>query len=192
MTGRQLLERASKPVDRFKIYQQIHGGGQPLPVGLDQPVDFTTPGVERFKTLPVDSTDGLADPKREFQLPEEDVQFLNGLGLRWEAIKDGDAKWIIVYGFGLPTGYNVASADVAVRIAPDYPTAQLDMAYFAPALARKDGRGINNLSSLKIAGHDFQQWSRHRTGPSAWRPGEDDLEAHFLYIQDFLQRELAR
>lgn len=192
MTGRQLLELAGKAVDRFKIYQQIHGGGQPQPIGLDQTVDFTTPGVERFKTLPIDSTDGLADPKRDFQLPEGDVGFLESLGLRWDAVKDGDAKWVIVYGFGLPAGYNVALTDLAVRIAPDYPTAQLDMAYFAPALARADGRGINGLSPLNIAGRGFQQWSRHRTGTSAWRAGVDDLESHFLYIQDFLQRELLR
>lgn len=192
MTGRQLLELAGKSVDRYKIYQQISGGGQPQPIGLNQTVDFTAPGIERFKTLPIDSTDGLVDPKRDFQLSEGDAEFLENLRLRWEAVKDGDAKWVIVSAFGLPAGFNVAKVDLAVRIAPDYPTAQLDMAYFAPALARADGRSINGLSMTSIAGLPFQQWSRHRTGTSAWRAGVDDLESHFLYIQDFLQRELLR
>ncbi len=89
-------------------------------------------------------------------------------------------------------GYNVAEADLAVRIEPDYPTAQLDMANFAPALTRADGRGINNLSGATIDGRAFQQWSRHRTAGSLWRPGEDDLESHLLYIQSFLLRELGR
>ena len=76
------------PVERFKLFQQMHGGGQPQRIELDQSVDFTTPGIERFKTLPVDSTDGLAKPRRDFRLPESDEAFLDSLGLRWEAVID--------------------------------------------------------------------------------------------------------
>ena len=192
MKGREILELVKKTPDRFKLYQQVRGGGQPHPIGPDDVVDFTTPGVERFKTLPVDSTDGLAEPRRQFRLAESDEAFLDGLGLRWEALLYGGAKWIVVYGYGLPVGYNVAKADLAVRIEPDFPTAQLDMAYFAPSLSRIDGKGINNLSPAQVDDRPFQQWSRHRTAGSIWRPGEDDLESHFLFIQSFLQRELGR
>jgi hypothetical protein len=192
ITGKELLELAGKAIDRFKVYQQLRGGGQPQPIALDEKVDLTTPGIEKFKTLPVDSTDGLAEPRRQFRLPEADEQFLDSLGLRWEAIIDGAAKWIVVYDYQLPEGYNVPAVDLAVRISPDYPTAQLDMAYFAPALSRKDGRAIGAVSGCSIAERAFQQWSRHRTASSAWRAGEDDLQSHFLYIRSFLQRELAR
>lgn len=58
MTGRQLLELAGKiPAERHKIYQMFHGGER-KPLGLDQKADFTTPGVERFETIPLDQTEG--------------------------------------------------------------------------------------------------------------------------------------
>src|SRR6185369_5192117 len=104
ITGKELLELASKPVNRFKVYQQIRGGGQPQPIALDLKVDLTTPGIEKFKTLPIDSTDGLAEPRRQFRLPEADEAFLDGLGLRWEAIVEAGAKWVIIYGYTIPAG----------------------------------------------------------------------------------------
>lgn len=58
MTGRQLLILAGKtPPEKYSISQKLHGG-QVKPVGLDEPVDFTQPGVERFMTLPLDQTEG--------------------------------------------------------------------------------------------------------------------------------------
>jgi hypothetical protein len=58
MTGRQLLELAGKtPAERFMVSQKIKGG-QVKPIGLDEPADFTTPGVERFMTMAKDQTEG--------------------------------------------------------------------------------------------------------------------------------------
>jgi len=58
MTGRQLLELAGKtPVEQFRIYQKLHSG-QSLVIDYAQMADFTTPGVERFMTLPLDQTEG--------------------------------------------------------------------------------------------------------------------------------------
>jgi hypothetical protein len=58
MTGRQLLALAGKtPPDRYQIMQKFLGGKVER-VGLNQEVDFTTPGVERFVTLPLDQTEG--------------------------------------------------------------------------------------------------------------------------------------
>ncbi|MBI5912416.1 MAG: hypothetical protein HY848_21000 [Betaproteobacteria bacterium] len=170
----------------------MHGGGQPQRIELDQSVDFTTPGIERFKTLPVDSTDGLAKPRRDFRLPESDEVFLESLGLRWEAVIDEGVKWVIVYGYPLPQGYNVSTVDLALRIAPDYPTAQIDMASFCPALVRADGKGINGLSGHVLDVRNFQQWSRHRTAQNPWRPGEDDLQSHVLLVEHWLHHELTR
>jgi hypothetical protein len=56
-TGKELLELAGKtPVERYKIFQVIHG--KKVRVGLDEKVDLTTPGVEKFVTLPLDQTEG--------------------------------------------------------------------------------------------------------------------------------------
>jgi hypothetical protein len=39
------------------ISQKLRGG-QTKRIDLDERVDFTTPGVERFMTLPLDQTEG--------------------------------------------------------------------------------------------------------------------------------------
>jgi len=58
MTGRQLLELAGKhPSEQYAIFQRIKGG-QTIKIELDQTVDFRTPGIERFMTLPLDQTEG--------------------------------------------------------------------------------------------------------------------------------------
>lgn len=58
MSGRQILELAGKqPPERFRLDQKLHGG-QTKKVELDEVVDFTTPGIERFMTLPLDQTEG--------------------------------------------------------------------------------------------------------------------------------------
>lgn len=58
MTGRELLNLAGKtPATNYMISQKLRGG-QAKRIGLDEKVDFTTPGVERFMTLPLDQTEG--------------------------------------------------------------------------------------------------------------------------------------
>lgn len=58
MTGRQLLKLAGKtPPEQYAIFQRIKGG-QTQKIELDQMVDFRTPGLERFMTLPLDQTEG--------------------------------------------------------------------------------------------------------------------------------------
>lgn len=58
MTGRELLLLVGKtPPDQFMISQKFCHG-QAEKIGLDEVADFTTPGVERFMTLPLDQTDG--------------------------------------------------------------------------------------------------------------------------------------
>ena len=76
---------------------------------------------------------------------------------------------------------------------PGYPTSPLDMAYFFPALARTDGRAIPNADAIQhIDGKPWQRWSRHRIGATAWVPGVDNLERHFLFVQQWLSRETER
>ena len=57
LTGRQLLEKAGKSPNDYKIFLRLPGQ-QPKLIGLDEEVDLTTPGVERFVTLPLDQTEG--------------------------------------------------------------------------------------------------------------------------------------
>lgn len=57
LTGTALLALVNKTPDKFKLIQRLHGG-QTKPVGPNESVDFTEPGVERFMTLPLDQTEG--------------------------------------------------------------------------------------------------------------------------------------
>jgi hypothetical protein len=58
ITGRGILELAGKvPPERFTLRQKLRGG-QLRKVELDDPVDLREPGVECFKTLPRDQTEG--------------------------------------------------------------------------------------------------------------------------------------
>lgn len=52
MTGAELLELASKtPAENYILTQKLRGGVIKT-IGLTDVVDFTTPGIERFNTLP--------------------------------------------------------------------------------------------------------------------------------------------
>lgn len=191
MKGREILALVGKTPEKFILRQRINGGVQP--VAPDETVSFLEPGVERFMTIPNEVTEGEGpQPRRQFALLKGDAAFLDGLGLRWEAVVEGGVQVVIIFGWPLPAGYNVASADVHVRFNSGYPDTQLDMAYFAPALARANGRGINNLSMTPFDGRNWQQWSRHRTPSSGWRPGIDDLSTHMALVEDWLAAELRK
>lgn len=58
MLGRQLLELAGKCNPEKWHLRQKFGDGRLIKIGLDDKVDFTTPGVEKFLTLPCDQTEG--------------------------------------------------------------------------------------------------------------------------------------
>lgn len=191
MTGREILALVGKTPDKFILRQRAKGGVHP--VGPDDKVSFLDPGVERFMTIPKEVTEGEGlQARRQFVLLATDSAYLNSLGLRWEALTDGGVQAVVIYGFPIPAGYNVATADVHVRFNSGYPDTQLDMAYFSPALSRADGRGINNLSMTAFDGRQWQQWSRHRTAASAWRPGLDDLSTHMALADDWLSSELGK
>lgn len=130
--------------------------------------------------------------RRHFDLPETDVVHLTARGLPWESVVERDVRWLLIHGFAVPAGYDRAQTDLALRIEPGYPDAQLDMAYFCPGLVRSDGRAIGALSSQMIDGRQFQRWSRHRTCANPWRPAEDDLSTHLLLVEDWLRREFSR
>jgi Prokaryotic E2 family E len=136
--------------------------------------------------------DGL-EARRHFALPPEDIVFLDSLKLRWETIAEGGNFWVIIYGVPLSPGFTEGATDVAIQIMPGYPTSPLDMAYFHPPVLRQDGRSIANADALQpLDERMWQRWSRHRIGGTTWVPGEDNLERHFMFMQDWWAREIAQ
>lgn len=192
LTGAQILEKAGKTPADYMLRQKIHGNW--VTIEPDEEVDFTAKGIEKFKTIKNEHTEGEGEKslRRDFSLPEEDEDYLDSLNLPWESVQDGDAQWVLIHGYPLPTGYNVQNALLGVRITPNYPGAQLDMLYFSPVLARTDGIAIGAVSSVVIAGIAFQQWSRHRTGSNPWRPGIDNLSTHVPLSEMWLKHEFIK
>jgi hypothetical protein len=134
---------------------------------------------------------GAALCRRQFDLPEDDREYLDTTGLSWETIVEGPAQWLLLHNFVLPVGYTVECATAALRISPGYPTAQLDMVYFHPALARRDGRPVGALTLISLDGRTYQQWSRHRTPLNPWRAGLDSVATHLSLVEDWLRREFG-
>jgi hypothetical protein len=188
--GRELLALVQKTPDTHLLAVQMTGGG-PVSVGADQTVDLLTQGVERFMTLPREATEGAA-PRRQFKLPQEDLEFLETRGEPWEAIVDQGTQWVLLHRFALPSGFMATHATAGVRIVGGYPDASLDMMYFDPPLVRADGKSITSVLPYLIDGRSFQEWSRHRPPSNPWRVGEDNLATHCSYATCFLADELKK
>jgi hypothetical protein len=129
--------------------------------------------------------------RRHFELSEEDEGYLKARGLEWETVIEGQAKWLIILNYPIPSGYNHTTANVALRIKPSYPDDDIDMAYFLPALALTSRKAIRQLSACSVGGAQYQQWSRHRTPQNPWRPGIDNVGTHMVAVDDWLKREIA-
>lgn len=188
VTGREILTKAGKtPVEQFLLIQTGHGA--PREIELNEPVDLSVPGIEHFRTIPRECREGLQG-RRRFQLPEEDVAFLDSLGLEWETVIEGKVMRLVVYGYPIPAGYNHREVDLYLRIDATYPDTQIDMVYFHPALALTSGRGIGALATESFDGKNWQRWSRHRQSPSDWRLGVDNVESHLALVNSWLAKEL--
>jgi hypothetical protein len=192
LTGRQILELSGKSPDKYLL---ILKGKTKEHIGPDDSVDLSEPGVEIFRTIARECKEGLEElpPRRQFDLPAQDTAFLNSTGLRWETVKDGNVMRVIIYGYPIPEGYTVTSADIYIRISDQYPDNELDMIYVYPALTLKCGQAINKLSNDNFDGKKWQRWSRHRVNKAqAWDPALDDIQSHLVLVNDWLEAEVRK
>jgi hypothetical protein len=130
--------------------------------------------------------------RRDFMLPEQDIDFLEASGHRWETIRDPSGNWVVIYDYPVPSGYNITRVNAALKIDAGYPVAQIDMVYFYPALAKLRGSPIKALATQTIQGTSWQRWSRHRTGENPWRPEIDDVSTHLQLVSFWMERELNK
>jgi hypothetical protein len=130
--------------------------------------------------------------RREFDLLPVDREFLDEYELLWETIVDG-SQWVLIHDFPLPRGYNHETVIAAIRIETGYPNTELNMAYFFPALARRDGKPIGATQAQQtLDGKSYQRWSRHRTAANPWKIGRDHIGTHVILIEDWLDREFEK
>ena len=190
-TGQELLKYAGKePPEQYAIYLKVKGG-QPQRIKADEKVDLRKPGVERFVTLPLDQTEGF-DGRRDFELPQEDLDWLYKMGRRFELISEQNSLRVVIYDFPVPEGYNHNEIDVNVCIEPGYPDTQIDMVYVYPPLVKSNGQQIAAIAEDKFQEKVWQRWSRHRTPLNPWRPGIDNLSTHFGLVEEWFLRELKK
>lgn len=125
--------------------------------------------------------------RRQFDMPEEDIEYLDALRLLWETTIEQGNRWLLIHEHPVPDGYSYRKATAALRIV-GYPPGQIDMVYFYPALARADGKPITGLSIIQIDSKPFQQWSRHYP----WIDGEDTLVTHLARVAWWLKAEFHK
>ncbi len=191
VTGRQILVLAGLNPEQTMLNQKI--GKRFEPVGLDKIVDLTACGVERFTTLPNEQSEGRPALRRQFALPEEDVELLEGSELAWETISDDAGKWLLIRNIPLPEGLVQVPTSVAIQIPSGYPSAALDMAYFSPAVRRTDGGAIRRTEAhVQIEGVAWQRWSRHYTAEHPWKMGVYNVFTHYLLSLSWLDREARK
>jgi hypothetical protein len=134
--------------------------------------------------------------RRDFKLRSIDADFLERVGLPWEAVREPKGSelrdWVIIHDRPIPPGYKVGKASTALLLPGTYPETQIDMAYFSPAVLRTDGKAIPNLSAETIIDVSYQRWSRHRTEANPWDPAEDSIETHLILVDLWFKTEITR
>lgn len=190
MTGEQILGLAQKTSAGWLLSEKVRG--QMVPVAPNDVVDFTAPGVERFATIPKEVQEGEGPVRSDFDVLDEDCEFLDGREYCWEANDQPDVKRVVIRGYVPPPGFTPAVVDMFVILPAGYPDTQIDMAYFHPPLSRADGKPIRALITNSFEGKEWQGWSRHRTANSQWRQGIDCIGTHLMLVEDFLRAELRK
>lgn len=189
VTKEDVLLLVGKDPNKHRLRMFIKGGKKVIESG--EKIDLTECGVERFVYEALDCTEGFL--KNDISiLPQSDKEYLNSLNNEVEVIRHNNLNWVIIKSLEIPGGYNVKNADVAILIPPHYPTSQLDMIYFHPALRRTDGKPIGALSNQAIDGKVYQRWSRHRTASNRWNPEIDDIESHIDLMFSCLKAEFNK
>ncbi|QDH78729.1 hypothetical protein FKX85_06635 [Echinicola soli] len=190
VTGREILLLSDHtPPKNFIL--KIKGKNKRT-IELDDIVDLTEPGIEKFIVYPASCTEGSPSPRRDFHLFPDDQKFLSEKQYTWEAITEGRVNWILIKGFKLPNGLNHASIDIAVKIPQQYPRAEIDMIFFPAKISRDNGREFSRQTPTTFRGKHWYQWSRHRNKRiSPWKPGVDNLETHLDLMYHCLQQEAA-
>lgn len=168
ITGAVLRQLAALQPN-YALYLEVRGGHD-REIGVNDVVDLSKPGVERFITVVKETTEG-----RGAALPSRDRDYLDTHGIAYEVISEGGQVAVVLKNFPLPTGkYDCDHVDILVLLPIGYPDAPPDMFYTLPwvkllAAGRYPTRADVSHS---FGGEVWQRWSRHST---EWRPGIDGI-----------------
>lgn len=170
--------------------------GQPKQeLELTSVVDLRTPGIEKIRLTPKDVSNGEAAQalRRDFPLLDVDEHYLDEHFARWETVLDNQRRWLLIFGYSVPAGYNQQQITLALEVPPTYPGAQIDMFYVFPSLALNSGQTIECTQVQEaICGQSYQRWSRHRSDACQWRPDSDNVVTHLALVESALAKEVQQ
>jgi hypothetical protein len=189
ITVAHLLDLVGKDPSKFNVLKFYSNNPKPVMVGAMEEISLLEKCLVRFVTQPKTQTDGFSG-RRQHRLPAEDEESLDALGYPWEIISSGSI-WLLIENYAVPEGYTVKNTTLALLIPPAYPAAEIDMAYFYPALAKTSGRGITAIAMQQLDGKNFQRWSRHRQAGD-WQPGVDSIITHLSLVDNWLKEDVNR
>lgn len=185
-----LLKAGFNPDQGWIIVLKTRDGKRQVTV--DDTIDLRSPGIEKLRLTPREINNGeLPASRRQFRLLPVDEEGLTVRGLRWETVVSGGRRWLLLQDVKLPGGYQVETTTIGIEVPSSYPTAELDMFYCHPQLARRDGVTIPQTQVTElIEGLGFQRWSRHRGAIAPWRMGIDNIITHLALVEAALLREV--
>lgn len=128
------------------------------------------------------------------QLPEDDEEFLQGLGYPWKLYADGSiAGFLVIEGFDLCSTLTPAKTNLMIRIPARYPLSKLDMWYCSPEVRFVANGGYPAAANVfeNLLGTRWQRFSRHLPEGS-WKSGVDGLRTFFRFIFKELQGKNGR
>jgi hypothetical protein len=116
-------------------------------------------------------------------LPQIDLDCLAERALGFKVSSEGGIICVLVPDFALGSGFDRATADLLLRLSPNYPDVAPDMWWFHPRVRRVDGAEIPATQAYEHhLGREWQRWSRH-LHPGQWRSGIDSLESYLAIIR---------
>lgn len=101
---------------------------------------------------------------------------------------EGGMTCVVLRGFRLGPGFNLASTDLLLRLPPGFPDAAPDMFWCDPPVRRADGVPIAQSDlNEQYLGKQWQRFSRH-LNPGEWRPGVDSIDSFIVLIRKTLNQ----
>jgi len=91
-------------------------------------------------------------------------------------------RWVVVYDFPLPRGYNMRTVHLLIRLPADYPLTPPTWFYLPRGLRRADGTQPPHYFEDSYVPPELQVkgWAAGCLHMREWRPGLDPLRGHSL------------
>ncbi len=120
-------------------------------------------------------------------IPKSDEDYLREKGFDFEIKQEGNEVHVVLRNWKLSSVYTPTTADVLIRLLPNYPSTQLDMFWTIPdvKLASTGSWPTAAAEHETYGGRSWQRWSRHTP---EWRPGIDSLRTFITAISAEINR----